>query len=54
MKNHIENNGLILQEPPIFYKKGEKKGLFNFATMEFNNSKAIKVNAKTYELYTKH
>lgn len=50
MEEHINENGLRLSEPEYF-KKGNRKGQFNFAYMYFENGRKIKVNEATYNLY---
>jgi prophage antirepressor-like protein len=50
MEKHINENGLQLGEPEYF-KKGSRKGQFNFAYMYFENGRRIKVNEATYNLY---
>lgn len=34
-----------------YFKKGSRKGQFNFAYMYFENGRRIKVNEATYNLY---
>lgn len=50
MEKHINENGLSLSEAEYF-KKGSRKGQFNFAYMYFENGRRIKVNEATYNLY---
>ena len=50
MEKHINENGLNLSEAEYF-KKGSRKGQFNFAYMYFENGRRIKVNEATYNLY---
>lgn len=52
MEKYIEENGLKFEEPPQYYKRGEKKGKFNYTYLLFENGERIKVNELTYKLYS--
>ena len=53
MREYIDENGLNIEEPAKYYKKGEKKGNFNYAYINFESGERIKVNQTTYQLYSK-
>jgi prophage antirepressor-like protein len=53
MREYIDENGLNIEEPAKYFKKGEKKGNFNFAYINFESGERIKVNQTTYQLYSK-
>lgn len=52
MEKYIEENGLKFEEPPQYYKRGAKKGKFNYTYLLFENGERIKVNELTYKLYS--
>ena len=56
MEKYINENGLHIEQPPVYYKRNCKSGNvgdFNYARLIFDETEeVIKVNKITYELYT--
>lgn len=51
MKQYIEDSGLPVNEPPIYYSRGEKKGQFKETYIYFDHSDKVWINETTYNLY---
>ncbi|MBX4152224.1 BRO-N domain-containing protein [Paenibacillus lautus] len=53
MDDYIQDNGLIVEDPPVLFSRGVKKGRYNYTYMKFvQHDIRIKINETTYKLHT--
>ena len=58
MEQYINDNGLHIEQPPVYYKrkcKGGNVGDFNYGRIIFDETEeSIKINKITYDLYSEN
>lgn len=53
IEKYMEEGNYIIEEPPRYFKRGDKKGKYNFTYMCFgSDDNRIKINETTYKLYS--